>query len=129
PEHRISQQIVFPGAAYIEAGLALQHYQHRRDNNYSLENLKFHRMLMLDENKSQQLRIVEHPDSGNFSVYASEVNSNNWTLHATGHMVAAVLKRRPQQKKLEALRANCDQVLNRDALYSTFDQRGLGYGL
>ena len=129
PEHRISQQIVFPGAAYIEAGLALQHYQHRRDNNYSLENLKFHRMLMLDENKSQQLRIVEHPDSGNFSVYASEVNSNNWTLHATGHMVAAVLKRRPQQKKLEALRANCDQVLNRDALYRTFDQRGLGYGL
>jgi len=127
PEHKISQQVVFPGAAYIEAGLALQHYQHQHNNNYSLKNLKFHRMLMLDDNKSQQLRIVEH--GRDFSVYASDVNSNNWTLHATGHMVAAVLKRQPQTRKIADLRANCDQTLNRDALYSAFDQRGLGYGL
>ncbi|HSX83972.1 MAG TPA: type I polyketide synthase, partial [Cellvibrio sp.] len=79
PDHRISGRVVFPGAGYIEAGLALQQYQKERRGVISLEQLKFHRMLMVEADKTQQMRIVEDKSQGKFAVYSSEVNNNNWT--------------------------------------------------
>jgi acyl transferase domain-containing protein/NAD(P)-dependent dehydrogenase (short-subunit alcohol dehydrogenase family)/acyl carrier protein len=127
-DHSISQRVVFPGAGYLEAGLALQRHQHGRSDTYSLTNLKFHRMLMLDADRSQLLRVVENKSSGDFSVYSNDVNQDNWSLHATGHLVGTQLKRIHKPISIEELRAQCPTTLNRNDLYTTFNQRGLGYG-
>ncbi|MDR7090940.1 type I polyketide synthase [Cellvibrio fibrivorans] len=128
PDHRISGRVVFPGAGYVEAGLALQHYQKERRGAVSLEQLKFHRMLMVDADKTQQLRIVEDKSQNRFAVYSSEVNNNNWTLHATGKLVGAVLRRTPAKIDLDQLKKKCATALNIPTLYRSFDERGLGYG-
>lgn len=128
PDHRISGRVVFPGAGYIEAGLALQHYQKDRRGVISLEQLKFHRMLMVDADKTQQMRIVEDKGQGTFAVYSSEVNNNNWTLHATGKLVSTDLRRAPAKTDLVKLKKKCATTLDAMALYHSFDARGLGYG-
>lgn len=128
PDHRISGRVVFPGAGYIEAGLALQHYQKERRGVVSLQQLKFQRMLMVDADKTQQLRIVEDKSQGKFSVYSSEVNNNNWTLHATGKLVSTDLRRTPAKTDINKLKKKCATALDVTALYRSFDERGLGYG-
>lgn len=128
PDHRISGRVVFPGAGYVEAGLALQHYQKERRGVISLEQLQFHRMLMVDADKTQQLRIVEDKNQSKFAVYSSEVNNNNWTLHATGKLVSTDLRRTPAKIDLDKLKKKCTTALDVPTLYRSFDERGLGYG-
>ena len=128
PDHRISGRVVFPGAGYIEAGLALQHYQKERRGVISLEQLKFHRMLMVEADKAQQMRVVEDRNQGRFAVYSSEVNNSNWTLHATGKLVTTDLRRIPPQIDLDDLKKKCPTTLDVTTLYRSFDERGLGYG-
>lgn len=126
-DHAIAGRVVFPGAGYIEAGLALQAIHNSRAVPYSLQNLRFHRMLMVDETKTQQMRIAVNSDH-QYSVYSRELNGDNWILHAAGYLVDDTLRNRPVPFDLKKAKIECEKIVNLDVLYSTFDQRGLGYG-
>ncbi|WP_051235214.1 type I polyketide synthase [Marinimicrobium agarilyticum] len=127
-DHRISGNVVFPGAGYIEAGLAVQRYANAREGAVSLEGLKFERMLMLDDTRNQQLRVVQDREKGAFSIYSSDVNEDNWTRHATGYLTPSTLRRASETLELERLKQVCNQAVNVKRLYTGFAERGLGYG-
>ncbi|GLX77744.1 hypothetical protein tinsulaeT_10840 [Thalassotalea insulae] len=125
PDHKISTRVVFPGAGYVEAGLALQKYQKNKDASFTIENLKFYRMLMIDEEKAQQLRIVEN--QGQYRVYSSDVNNDNWTLNASGELIALPVGKNAEPVDLTSLKATTNRTINIEELYRAFAKRGLGY--
>lgn len=125
-DHKISQRVVFPGAGYVEAGLALQALQRHKTGVFSLGNLQFHRMLMLDSNKAQQLRIDQSDKQ--FTIYSSDINSDNWQRHASGQLTDLPLVKSSTRINLSQLQQSCSKTLDIETLYQSFAKRGLGYG-
>jgi acyl transferase domain-containing protein len=125
--HRVEGAAVFPGAAYVEAGLAI-HRQLYRQEDLALENLKFHRTLLLNNGDQAILRVVCDDRTGSFTIYSrNQCETSDWLQHAGGILSTESLE--PSYPvKLRQLRHRCCEPVDIEQLYRQLYNSGLQYG-
>ncbi len=127
PDHKIQGKIIFPGAAYVESGLALQAQLNKKERCL-LKDIRFHRFLQLSDTQSQKLHLSFNPELNVFSVHSSYMaDEKDWKLHASGEIIDIdPIQRAPLE--LDKLLEKFSTEMSAPDLYSKLDQRGLTYG-
>jgi acyl transferase domain-containing protein/acyl carrier protein len=127
-DHQVENKVVIPGAAYVEAGLAL-HEKEFGDAACTLQELRFNQVLVADPSKVQMLHTTYNRDTKIYQVYSREKGDTaGWQLHATGRMLEDTVQRTAPKVDVAALKKGfANQVAPAD-LYTTLTGMGLHYG-
>jgi acyl transferase domain-containing protein len=126
-DHRIGNDRMFPGAGYVEAGLAL--YRLRCGPGKALiEDLRFHETLRLGAGR-RPLLVLEYQESARrYSVHSGRRTSTGvGVLHASGRF-GDPPGSKPSPLNLEAIRRRCPEAVKSTDFYSQLRARGLNYG-
>jgi acyl transferase domain-containing protein/NAD(P)-dependent dehydrogenase (short-subunit alcohol dehydrogenase family)/acyl carrier protein len=126
PDHQVQDLTVLPGAAYVELGLAI-HAGMTDGAPGALENLQFHKALVVEGNTQAHLHTSYDPATRRYAVHSRARDGAAWQLHATGRLsflpqVAAA------SVPLTELRARCTDRIDHDTHYADMRRRGLQYG-
>lgn len=124
-DHRIQNNVVFPGASYVEAGLAV-HAALYGDEPCGLENVSFHRVLVSNTNGTQQLHLSCEPRTGKFEVH-STADDDGWVNHASGRIVPLFSLDGGKVHISDAIQ-RCKREVDVDVLYNMLERSGLQYG-
>lgn len=123
--HRIEADVVLPGAAYVELGLALAR-EALGDGPCLLEHLHFDQALVLGAADEPLLRSALE-DSGVYALHSRAADGGEWTRHGGGR-VARVGLAAPAPLDLAALKARCPLRADMARVYAGLTARGLNYG-
>jgi amino acid adenylation domain-containing protein/non-ribosomal peptide synthase protein (TIGR01720 family) len=119
-DHKISGEIVFPGAGYIE--LVLTALENRGTHlPIGLRNIQFLQKMKLPLNDSVQLSLIEEPEKTQFEIHSAK------TSFAKGIVTAA--SSTPNQRNLSSIFANCPNVFSLESHYKSMSAHGIDYGL
>ncbi|MEV8374741.1 polyketide synthase dehydratase domain-containing protein [Kribbella sp. NPDC056861] len=125
-DHRVGENVVFPGAGYVEAALAM----FDDETPCRIENLAFHRLLVLDPATINTLRLSFDPTTREITMYGRRTGDDPaWVLHANGRRsgLADPTPPGPRSLSLEVLTAGLNEV-ERASIYARFERAGLRYG-
>jgi len=91
PDHRIQDNVLLPGAAYVELALAAAREVFGQ-GSYVLESLEFRKALFLPDVSDPRLQTVLNPERATVEIYSyTPTNEPCWALHA----VAKLRQRQP----------------------------------
>jgi len=127
-DHVVQGSTVFPGAGYVEIGLALQALE-ERNSGTMLEDLRFEKGLVVSDGAEPALFTQMESDGRHFTVSSRDLNSESspWMLHMRGRLSQGrAVPRDPLD--LDAVRARLDSTQNGAALYARLGEAGLTYG-
>ena len=127
-DHRVGGRVVFPGAAYVAAALAIQH-QVYGDTPCGIEDVTFREMLVIEASASRRLVSALDREAGRFRIYshAGEDDDGAWLLHAEGRFRPGTLP--PEATfDVDALRSRCPRILDPADYYAGLAKLGLDYG-
>ena len=126
--HLIENKVVFPGAAYIEAGLAL-HEKLFGQESCTLEEIEFHSMLLVEAKKAQMLCVQFHPQTKIYSVYSRfRKDGSEWKKHASGRILKGSDNEIKHRVNIKNIRSRCIKEIIPDNFYAMLRRRGLNYG-
>ncbi|MGH8479084.1 MAG: SDR family NAD(P)-dependent oxidoreductase [Gammaproteobacteria bacterium] len=126
-DHRVDGLVVFPGAGYVEAGLAAHRHLHG-EGPCALEDLDFIQALVIEEGDEPVLRVDADKDRREYSVFSrTRDDRSTWRLHARGRLAPERLPAAPVLDT-RAIRARCTEAVDVGTLYRGLEGRGLGYG-
>jgi acyl transferase domain-containing protein/thioesterase domain-containing protein/acyl carrier protein len=126
-EHRVHEHVIYPGAAYIEAALALGS-DVLQSQRVELRNIEFRKALMLPLGKAvMQLQTAWSDEQGLVSISSRSEQAPGWTLHATAQ-VHRLDADTPARIGVRPLRGRLRSRLTPAAVYSACEQLGLHYG-
>jgi acyl transferase domain-containing protein/NADPH:quinone reductase-like Zn-dependent oxidoreductase/acyl carrier protein len=130
-DHRIQGAILYPAAAYLETALwALGHTEAGGGEGtptpftVGLEQVEFHRPLILSPKRGQPLELLVEDDLGRFSFFAREVDGS-WARVATGQAGRAGA---PPAVGLDEVRRRCPEEIPGEGWYRQLEQDGYQYG-
>lgn len=127
-DHQIENMIVVPGAAYVEAGLAL-HEKEFGNTVCTLQNLEFNQVLVVDAKRIQMFHTTYNPESKRYKVYSRYREDNSpWTLHASGRMLKDPITRDIPKINASDIKKRCTEEADAKEFYTSLDARGLMYG-
>lgn len=127
-DHKLDGSVVFPAAAYVEAGLAL-HRQRHGSAACILENLSFSQALVVMPGVEPLLRISSVDATSTFEVHAlSNQLDGSWTQHASGKMHPAWKGYVAAHMPVEELKAGCHEEVAAEKIYQHFNKHGMQYG-
>ncbi len=128
-EHRVDGHVVFPGAAYVAAGLALGQKIRDTATPSRLAAIEFHALLKIDAQQLQMLVSTVDPATNLFQIYShcGEADDGAWLLHATGRLHSGTMSP-VATVGLASLRANCPVEYNVNDYYVRLARAGLDYG-
>lgn len=126
-DHRIQGATVYPGAGYVEMGLAAARSAFGA-GSYALEDIAFRRALFLPDGETPTVQLVLNPEAAAFEIYSQPRREGAaWTLHATGK-----LRRLPAQAalriELATIQQRCAEELDAQDCYRHFQEKGFEYG-
>jgi len=129
-DHRLGDQVVFPGAGFVEAALVVGA---ESSNSWpcSLLNLRFEGLLKGNPNEVRILVTQFLPQTSEFSLHSRGVDdSSPWTRHASGSLAFSIPnpESQPHPLNLAEIQSNCPHSLNVPELYSRLQSGGLVYG-
>ena len=131
-DHRVFDQVLIPGAAYVEMALAAGEMLDEFD---SLTNVLLQHPLLLAEDGTKTIQCVLSPiDDGNyeievFSLSDSELSKGvDWTLHMTGKLLTKECEHDVDSIDLAELQNTCNVSMSVTDYYSQFEERGIVYG-
>ena len=127
-DHQVQETTVFPGAAYVEIGLAL-HQEVEQESVCTLEYLEFHSVLSRDLSKVQILQTVFDPRTRRFTISSRiREEGEEWTKHASGRILASPLRKTGEFFDISTLRNACPQEVSVESIYRHLASIGLNYG-
>ncbi|WP_233281006.1 type I polyketide synthase [Paenibacillus algicola] len=127
-DHRIQNAIVFPGAGYVEMGMAaMREWYGKAAHALYTEHISFVKALFIDNKSTVKLRIIVDPQASSFSIYSNPQNSE-WTLHAEGKVRPFQGKRDAERLHITDLQQRCRKEVDSDVCYEHFKTMGLEYG-
>ena len=127
-DHRIDDTTVFPASGYIEIGLALDHFL-KGDQATCLEDISFHRALIIDEQESHVMQVEFHEHDHSFTISSTtEGDRTNWTENSTGRIVQGDMGLDAKPLDLAAIRERCTYPMDVEAQYQELYDRGHHYG-
>ena len=126
-DHIVEGAVIFPAAAYIEQGLAIQTLLNDNEAGI-LEDIEFQRALVLQGKQEPMLRATFDEASCEYHIYTRrEEDGRNWTLHANGRVLNSVpLAAEPLP--MEDIKLRCSASVDTDKLYARLAEHGLQYG-
>ncbi|MGF1481431.1 MAG: SDR family NAD(P)-dependent oxidoreductase [Cyanophyceae cyanobacterium] len=118
-DHRVYQQVILPGSAYLEMALAAG----EANPSLMLENVAIQQPLMLSD-RPQTVQLVLHSGTvQTFEIYS--LGDEDWRLHCSGNLV----KQPPPQQTIDlAVRSHLEEI-DVAAHYRHCQERGIDYGL
>jgi acyl transferase domain-containing protein/acyl carrier protein len=126
-DHLIDHTPVFPGAAYVEAGLVI-HRQLLPQESYRLEEIVLHKLLVIDPKDVRILRLQYDPAARKYAVYSrSKSEGAAWELHATGRLVPGAVGS-ARRVDLAKVVASCPEELPAGGFYTALQRSGFCYG-
>ena len=125
-DHRLQDIAVFPGAGYVELGLACGQIIYG-DTGYSLEDVKFSNAMFLSQG-SPKVKTVFEPWSSTFEIYSRIHVEGNWISHASGRIGKAGNLTKLKKVNLGLIRERCLTRLSKDECYQEFRNKGFQYG-
>jgi NADPH:quinone reductase-like Zn-dependent oxidoreductase/acyl carrier protein len=127
PDHIIDGVVLFPGAGYIEAALAMHHRLTGFDETV-LTDISFQRALVVDGGEDDPvISVTLDEESQRFNVHSRVSGTDDkWTAHASG-VVSAVAADATEPVDLGSVRADCGEIVDVDDIYEALESRGLVY--
>lgn len=128
-DHKIEGTIVFPAAAYIEAGLALHSLVNGVDSCV-LEEVEFKQLFTLQNDKEPLMQVALDERSKRFNVYSlSDPDEGEWMCHASGKCADyAAYFPASKSNQVEFERLQKGPFVDGLELYHQFKEQGLEYG-
>ena len=127
PDHIVDGVVLFPGAGYIEAVLAMHHRLTEADASV-LTDIAFQRALIVDGDEEPVISVSLDEVSQRFQVHSRVGGADDkWTAHATG-VVSTVSPGPSETVDLDAVRERCAEFVDVDDIYDALESRGLVYG-
>ena len=126
-DHRVGGTVVLPAAAYLEmAAAAVREYV--GETTIFLEDIRFHRLLLLPDEHAVRTCVRLDPSSSTFQVLsASSADPSGWELHAEGiYRRGRVHDALPVD--LESTRRELDVARTADDVYRELSAMGQTYG-
>ncbi|MGH2344871.1 MAG: polyketide synthase dehydratase domain-containing protein, partial [Chloroflexota bacterium] len=128
-DHKIQGTTVYPGAAYVEMGLAAARQFLGNDSaGLELAEIEFRRALFLPEGADMTVQVILSPQESSFDIFSRPRGSQQpWTHHARGKPRPAGHGAAPSLH-LDDLRVRCPHEHSAAACYGLFAELGLQYG-
>jgi len=127
-DHRVHDHIVFPGAGYVEAALAIGS-AHFKSLPLEVEDIEFQKALVLPEGKDPVLMQSAFSPADATVRFSSLVNqaTREWSLHAAAKLRPCA-QANPPAIDLKKLQAAFATKIEKPEVYAACAQRGLHYG-
>ncbi|MBK9331724.1 MAG: SDR family NAD(P)-dependent oxidoreductase [Ignavibacteria bacterium] len=118
-DHIVFDNIILPGAAYIETALAAFR-NFNPEGEADISDLSFHHALTLEGNKFKNIQIIFHKENKSvykFKIFSSDITDNNseevsWVMHASGNICTAKIK--TKNTEFEAVRNSFEKDSDRE---------------
>lgn len=128
-DHVVQSRVVFPGAGYVAAAIALHQNETGSSDPFVLENFRFHQLLALNEEEVQHLYISLDPQSKKFEISNREKGDDTpWFKRATGKCIFGKFTKEPTTVDLESLYTNKDLTMSHEVIYDKLAKAKLQYG-
>ncbi|WP_218651874.1 type I polyketide synthase [Nostoc sp. C052] len=131
-DHRILEQVIFPGAAYLEMAIAAAANIFQSDC-IVLENVAIARPLILETHQEKIVQVILSPlenQGYGFEICSRdsqrENSENPWTVHTTGTVLANETNTIPAELDLETW--TNQESIEVKAFYQQLQQQGIDYG-
>ena len=127
-DHQVNNTIVFPGASYVEAGIAL-HHEVFGTKACTLQKIDFKQMLIKQADTVQMLRFQFIPERQQYTVHSKiREEGSDWQQHAVGRLLEVPIQKTISQANLEAIKQACPEQIDTAQLYQILGSNGLNYG-
>jgi len=129
--HIVQGKVVFPGAGYVAAGIALLQAEagEGAPPPFSVEDIAFHQLLAVDAQATQLLHTTLHPRLNEFTVYSRYGGEPDaWQLHASGRFADGLLGSPGDPVDLAAIGNSCPERIPPEAVYARLAEAKLEYG-
>ncbi|MEH2032453.1 MAG: SDR family NAD(P)-dependent oxidoreductase [Nostoc sp.] len=131
-DHRIFEQVIFPGAAYLEMAIAAAANIFQSDC-IVLENVAIAQPLILETHQEKIVQVILSPlenQGYGFEICSRdskrENSENPWTVHTTGTVLANETNTIPAELDLETW--TNQESIEVKAFYQQLQQQGIDYG-
>ncbi|MBW9154571.1 non-ribosomal peptide synthetase/type I polyketide synthase [Clostridium estertheticum] len=127
-DHKVQNINIFPGAGYIELGLAfLKEYM--PNSICKIENIEFKKAMFLKENFINHIQFVFDPQNNKYEVYSRTFEDNyKWTLNALGKITRILGRKENMTLDLETIKKEYSEEVTKEECYNQFSIRGFQYG-
>ncbi|WPB81675.1 type I polyketide synthase [Archangium violaceum] len=134
-DHGVYGQVVMPGAAYVEMGLAAGAALFGSAGG-TVDELAFSQALFLPDEGERRVHLLYTPEgdrAGRFEIFSQEEahggeSEPSWTLHAHGKLSAAAVSAPGERVDLRRLRTELTREVPVDGYYEKLGRAGLAYG-
>jgi acyl transferase domain-containing protein/acyl carrier protein len=129
-DHRVQDQVVFPGAAYVEMALAAV-ARASGAHELQLEGIRFEQMLVLPMGSEHQVQTALTEEAGGRA--SVEIASRSgadaaWARHASARAAASTGEKPPAAEPIERARERCRASMTGGEHYAAMERRDLHYG-
>ncbi|WDZ54630.1 non-ribosomal peptide synthetase/type I polyketide synthase [Paenibacillus polymyxa] len=127
-DHKIQGIEVFPGAGYVELGMACAR-SYFGEGFYTVEDIKFENALFLNQGVSPVVQVVLDPKTAKFEI-SSRIpgQDKTWTCNASGTIRKRQNIKITAKDELIQILGNCTKEYGKEVCYKTFYQMGFHYG-
>lgn len=128
-DHIVHDKVVFPGAGYM--GVAMDIYQHEISQKapFLVENVKFLKVLMIDEDKIQKLHISLNPKTGSYNIQSKNGQEDaHWTEMSSGKFAIGNFEIDAPELILNEITNRLETTVNEEEVYERLSQSKLDYG-
>ena len=123
-DHQVGDEIVYPGAAYVEMGLFLANHLNP-EQTITLENVDFKRAFYLEQNNPPL--IETSLDNNHYQISAQAPSSESWEVFSEGS-ISEIGKSKPISKmELSKLRGELNHHMDKGEFYTHCHKLGLTY--
>ena len=128
-DHVVQDRVVFPGAGYVAAAIALHQNELGEKGSFGLENIKFLQMLALNDSEAHYLYMTLNPSSNRFDIQSKiEAEDTSWVQRATGKCIEGSFSNVPSFIDTLSLGSSMDLTMSKETIYEKLDHAKLQYG-
>ncbi|MCE0556897.1 type I polyketide synthase [Motilimonas sp. E26] len=127
-DHQVDNEIIYPGAAYVEMALNVAKSQpDSSDAGFCIENIAFLRAFFVSPKQTQTLETVYQQETGEFTISACHPDSGQWSLYSQGRISNDVVPHGQQTFDLIAIKGQLGAQQSKADFYQHCHQLGLNY--
>ncbi len=130
-DHVVQDKVIFPGAGYIAAAIALAQRDVVAENQIvTLEDISFHQLMFFDSRRSHFINTSYFPKNGQFQVLSrvEDENSTQWQIRATGRIAQNGIAPYSSSIDIESIKERCTTAIGPDEFYAKLSRMKLDYG-
>lgn len=123
--HLVGEDIIYPGAAYVEAGLSVAYF-HCGQKDITLENITFSRPFFLSEENTQIIE-TRLNDGLSFHISVEDTNTGEWNVYSSGTISEIARPKSTEKIDIQSIISSLPKTMNRSEFYSHCHSLGLNY--